>query len=120
MMRERMAARPGSRRGLLTGPEHATDPDPAKGSVAHTGTASAKPATSQAKALQRDLLGWYEKARRDLPWRRTRDPWAIWVSEIMLQQTRVETVIPYFERFLARFPTPQALAEAPEDDVLSM
>ena len=64
------------------------------------------------------LLRWYEKARRDLPWRRTRDPYAIWLSEVMLQQTRVETVIPYYERFLARWPTVAALAEAPVDDVL--
>ena len=71
------------------------------------------------RALQKDLLAWYEASRRDLPWRRTRDPWAIWVSEIMLQQTRVETVIPYFERFLAKFPTPLALAEAAEDQVLA-
>jgi A/G-specific adenine glycosylase len=69
--------------------------------------------------LQRDLLSWYAACRRDLPWRRTQDPWAIWVSEIMLQQTRVETVKPYFERFMARFPTPLALAEAPEDQVLA-
>lgn len=71
-------------------------------------------------ALHRDLLAWYARAHRDLPWRRTQDPWAIWVSEIMLQQTRVETVIPYFERFLAKFPTPLHLAEAPEDHVLAM
>lgn len=64
-------------------------------------------------------LGWYAACRRDLPWRRTRDPWAIWVSEIMLQQTRVDTVTPYFERFMARFPTPLALAETPEDEVLA-
>lgn len=70
--------------------------------------------------LQETLLGWYEACRRDLPWRRTRDPYAIWVSEIMLQQTRVETVIPYYERFLTRFPTAMALAEAPPDDVLAM
>lgn len=69
--------------------------------------------------LQSSLLAWYEACRRDLPWRRTRDPYAIWVSEIMLQQTRVETVIPYYERFLARFPTAMALAEAPPDDVLA-
>ena len=69
--------------------------------------------------LRQNLLGWYAACRRDLPWRRTKDPWAIWVSEIMLQQTRVETVIPYFERFLKRFPTPRALAEAPEDQVLA-
>ncbi len=62
---------------------------------------------------------WYIHHRRDLPWRRTRDPYAIWVSEIMLQQTRVEAVIPYYERFLARFPDVPALARASEVDVLS-
>ena len=74
---------------------------------------------AQVAYLQETLLGWYEECRRDLPWRRTRDPYAIWVSEIMLQQTRVETVIPYYERFLTRFPTALALAEAPPDDVLA-
>lgn len=66
------------------------------------------------------LLAWYDEHARDLPWRRTRDPYAIWVSEIMLQQTRVETVIPYFERFLARFPDVATLANATEDAVLSL
>ncbi|HEY5946784.1 MAG TPA: A/G-specific adenine glycosylase, partial [Kofleriaceae bacterium] len=61
----------------------------------------------------------YKRDRRDLPWRRTRDPYAIWVSEIMLQQTRVQTVIPYWERWMARFPTVTALAAAPLDDVLA-
>ena len=70
-------------------------------------------------SLQQELLRWYDRSARDLPWRRTRDPYAVWVSEIMLQQTRVETVIPYYERFLARFPTARALAEADEDAVLS-
>ncbi|WP_123043372.1 A/G-specific adenine glycosylase [Cohnella candidum] len=65
-----------------------------------------------------ELLAWYRRERRDLPWRRSRDPYHIWVSEIMLQQTRVDTVIPYFERFMARFPTVGSLAEAPEADVL--
>ncbi|HEX5659793.1 MAG TPA: A/G-specific adenine glycosylase [Polyangiales bacterium] len=65
------------------------------------------------------LLAWYDAHKRDLPWRRTRDPYAIWVSEIMLQQTRVETVIPYYTRFLERFPTAHALADAPLDDVLA-
>jgi A/G-specific adenine glycosylase len=74
---------------------------------------------SAVRTLQTKLLAWYATCRRDLPWRRTRDPWAIWVSEIMLQQTRVETVKPYFERFMARFPTPLALAETPEDGVLA-
>lgn len=69
-------------------------------------------------ALQSALLRWYRRHGRDLPWRRTRDPYAIWVSEIMLQQTQVATVIPYYRRFLKRFPTVQALAEASLDDVL--
>ncbi len=69
-------------------------------------------------ALRRALLRWYREQARDLPWRRTRDPYAIWVSETMLQQTRVETVIPYYERFLARFPTVEALADAESDDLM--
>ena len=71
------------------------------------------------RLLHEALLAWYAGARRDLPWRRTRDPYAIWLSEVMLQQTRVETVIPYYERFLARWPTVSALADAPVDDVLA-
>lgn len=66
------------------------------------------------------LLAWYDGVARDLPWRRTRDPWAIWVSEVMLQQTRVETVLRYYARFLERFPTATALADAPVDDVLTL
>src|ERR1700728_133175 len=66
-----------------------------------------------------DLLEWFATHQRDLPWRRTRDPYAIWISEIMLQQTRVAAVIPYYERFLARFPTFQALADAPEAELLA-
>ncbi len=68
--------------------------------------------------LRTELLAWFDRAQRDLPWRKTRDPYAIWVSEVMLQQTQVATVIPYWRRFLARFPTVEALAEAPLDDVL--
>ncbi|WP_374713642.1 A/G-specific adenine glycosylase [Symbiobacterium terraclitae] len=64
------------------------------------------------------LLEWYGRHGRDLPWRRTRDPYHIWVSEVMLQQTRVETVIPYYERWMAQFPTLEALAGAPEEQVL--
>ncbi len=64
------------------------------------------------------LLRWYRRHRRDLPWRRTQDPYRIWVSEIMLQQTRVETVLPYFERFLERFPSLEALARAEAEEVL--
>jgi A/G-specific adenine glycosylase len=67
--------------------------------------------------FQRALLQWYAAEGRDLPWRRTRDPYAILVSEIMLQQTQVKTVIPYYQRFLERFPTFEALAAAPLSEV---
>ncbi len=70
------------------------------------------------KRFRASLLQWFAEQRRDLPWRRTKDPYAIWVSEIMLQQTRVAAAIPYFEKFLARFPDFAALATAPEEDVL--
>ncbi len=66
------------------------------------------------------LVPWYRSRRRDLPWRRTRDPYAIWLSETMLQQTRVETVIPYYQRFLEQMPTVLSLAEATEDQVLTL
>ncbi len=71
-------------------------------------------------AVARSLLAWYDRGHRDLPWRRTSDPYRIWVSEIMLQQTRAQAVIPYYERFLARFPTPAALAAAEENEVLAL
>jgi A/G-specific adenine glycosylase len=70
--------------------------------------------------IRRRLIAWYRRARRDLPWRRSDDPYRIWLSEVMLQQTRVETVIPYYERFLERFPTLPALAAADEEDVLRL
>src|SRR3954465_3913298 len=70
--------------------------------------------------VKRLLLDWYRKGHRELPWRGTSDPYRIWVSEIMLQQTRCETVIPYYGRFLQRFPTVDALAAAPEDEVLTL
>jgi A/G-specific adenine glycosylase len=70
-------------------------------------------------AIARKLLDWYDASHRDLPWRRTRDPYCIWVSEIMLQQTRAQAVIPYYEKFLERFPTVTALAQAVEQDVLA-
>lgn len=69
--------------------------------------------------LRKKLLAWYQREARDLPWRKTRDPYAIWVSEIMLQQTQVDTVIPYYERWLKKFPNVTALARAPLEDVLS-
>ena len=71
-----------------------------------------------ADSIPRLLLSWYDKHKRTLPWRDIQDPYAVWVSEIMLQQTRVETVLSYFPRFLARFPTVEALAEAPEQELL--
>jgi A/G-specific adenine glycosylase len=85
---------------------------PARSSVAETTGANLAGARAS-------LLRWYAANRRDLPWRHTSDPYAIWVSEVMLQQTRVETVLRYYEPFLARFPTTHALAAASEDDVLA-
>ena len=69
-------------------------------------------------SFRQKLLAWYEENKRDLPWRRSKNPYHIWVSEIMLQQTRVDTVIPYYERFLDWFPTVEALANAPEQRLL--
>ncbi|HFI0056645.1 TPA: A/G-specific adenine glycosylase [Streptococcus suis] len=71
-------------------------------------------------AFRKALLDWYDENKRDLPWRRTSDPYAIWVSEIMLQQTRVDTVIPYYERFLHHLPTIRDLAVAPEEVILKL
>lgn len=68
--------------------------------------------------LRQQLLQWYQKEGRSLPWRETRDPYAIWVSEIMLQQTQVKTVLPYYEHWLTQFPTLEALATAPQEHVL--
>lgn len=70
--------------------------------------------------FRKTLLRWFDKFQRDLPWRRTKDPYRVWLSEIMLQQTRVAAAIPYYERFLKRFPDVKALAEAPEDEVLRL
>src|SRR5215831_2583532 len=63
-------------------------------------------------AVRRSLLRWYDRSHRDLPWRRTRDPYAIWISETMLQQTQVATAIPFYERFLAAFPSVEKLHQA--------
>ena len=68
--------------------------------------------------IRKTLGAWYDRHRRDLPWRRTRDPYAIWVSEVMLQQTQVKTVEPYFHRFMQVFPDVGALARADEQTVL--
>lgn len=69
-------------------------------------------------SFREKLLAWYDANKRALPWRRTQDPYKIWISEIMLQQTRVDTVIPYYERFLDWFPTIADLAQAPEERLL--
>ena len=70
--------------------------------------------------LRRAVLAWFSRHARDLPWRRTKDPYAVWVSEIMTQQTRIDQGLPYFERFMTAFPTVQALARAHEDHVLKL
>lgn len=75
---------------------------------------------AEAPALRRALLAWYGRTARDLPWRRTRDPYRIWLSEIMLQQTRVETVVPYYERFIAELPSLADLASSSEQQVLRL
>src|ERR1700738_4981171 len=70
--------------------------------------------------FRKQLLGWVRQFQRDLPWHRTRDPYRIWLSEIMLQQTRVAAAIPFYERFLERFPDIGTLAQAPQEAVLRM
>jgi A/G-specific adenine glycosylase len=82
--------------------------------------AKAGETTWDAPGLRRRLLGWYEVNRRDLPWRRSRDPYAIWVSEIMLQQTRVAVVVERYLAFMAKFPSLAALAAAEEQEVLAL
>ncbi|MFJ7953800.1 A/G-specific adenine glycosylase [Lysinibacillus sp. NPDC096418] len=68
--------------------------------------------------FRQTLVEWFEREKRDLPWRHTKDPYKIWVSEVMLQQTRVDTVIPYYNRFMESFPTLELLAEAPQEYLL--
>ncbi|MFZ3215520.1 MAG: A/G-specific adenine glycosylase [Candidatus Acidiferrales bacterium] len=72
------------------------------------------------KAFQSRMLAWFRVHQRDLPWRGSRDPYRVWVAEVMLQQTRIAAVMPYFQRFLARFPTVQSLAHAREAEVLQL
>ena len=74
----------------------------------------------ESSLIRKRLARWYERNKRALPWRNTSDPYAIWISEIMLQQTRVAAVIPYYERFLKQFPGTRALAEASESTLLTM
>lgn len=70
------------------------------------------------KQVRNALVSWFLKEKRDLPWRKTTDPYKIWVSEVMLQQTKVDTVIPYYERFIAKYPSLEALANADEGELL--
>jgi A/G-specific adenine glycosylase len=71
-------------------------------------------------SLKKSLLAWYRRSRRDLPWRRTSDPYLVWLSEVMLQQTTVKTATPYYEAFASRFPSVIDLAAAGEEEVLSL
>ena len=71
-------------------------------------------------ALTTDLLAWYDQHKRSLPWRDTVTPYRTWISEVMCQQTRVETVLPYFAKFMARFPKIEDLAAAESDEVMSI
>jgi A/G-specific adenine glycosylase len=73
-----------------------------------------------ARAFRQNLLRWFSRSRRDLPWRKDRTPYRVWISELMLQQTRVDQVVPYYHRFLKRFPTVQVLARSPRQDVLKL
>ena len=78
---------------------------------------------SRAREIRRRLLSWWDAGHRDLPWRfpqRGADPYRVWLAEVMLQQTQVRTVLPYYARFVARFPTLEALAAAREDEVLAL
>lgn len=77
-------------------------------------------APSTRAAIRKTLLAWYDADKRDTPWRRRRDAYSVWLSEIILQQTRVDQGTPYYERFIAAFPTVESLAEAPEDRVLKL
>lgn len=77
-------------------------------------------ATARAREFHKDLLDWFARHRRDLPWRHNRTAYRVWVSELMLQQTRVDQAIGYYERFMARFPDVQALAAAGRDEVMKL
>ncbi|MEM6692053.1 MAG: A/G-specific adenine glycosylase, partial [Planctomycetota bacterium] len=70
--------------------------------------------------MRDSLVHWFATEQRDLPWRRDPQPYRVWISEIMLQQTQVATVLPYFERFISRFPTPTDLAKAEEAEVMKL
>ncbi|MGB9203051.1 MAG: A/G-specific adenine glycosylase, partial [Terriglobales bacterium] len=90
-----------------------------EGARPHTSPGARPYASKDLADFRRALLGWYDQHRRELPWRKTRDPYRIWLSEIMLQQTRVAAVVDHYRIFLQRFPDIQALAAATEDAVLA-
>jgi len=100
-----VSARPGGKLPISTGPGDQS---------------GAIPGPAWRRQFRRRVLGWFARHARDLPWRRSQDPYSIWLSEVMLQQTQVETVIPYFGRFLKRFPSIGALAAATEEEVLRL
>ena len=91
----------------------------AAGSILRTRRAASTPSGEDRPVFRHTLLRWYEAHRRDLPWRKTRDPYRVWLSEIMLQQTRVAAVLEHYRIFLERFPGIKALAAASESDVLA-
>jgi A/G-specific adenine glycosylase len=94
---------------------------PSRRAVSHPSRQSGESTTpGRRRTLQARLQVWYTEHARDLPWRHTTDPYRIWVSEVMLQQTQVSTVVPYYARFLERFPTIESLAAATQDDVLKL
>jgi len=84
------------------------------------GSPTPLPSSGRKRRLRERLLAWYGEDHRDLPWRRTDDPYAIWLAEVLLQQTQVPTAVPYYERFLERFPTVEALARTPRQAVLKV
>lgn len=91
---------------------------PGKGTLA--GTSRTLPEGRRLRAISRRLLAWFSRSARRMDWRETGDPYRIWVSEIMLQQTRVEAVTPYYRRFVSAFPTVRALAESSPDEVMKL
>ena len=86
----------------------------------HDATCGAALQPALIERLHNSLLGWYAVSQRDLPWRSARDPYAVWISEVMAQQTRIASLLPYYRRFMSRFPTVQSLAGACADDLLKV
>jgi A/G-specific adenine glycosylase len=91
---------------------------PYPSTVGEKNTPVAMVGTTRREGVRETLLAWFRENARDLPWRRTRDPWRVLVSEVMLQQIQVKRAVPFYERFLESFPTVQALAETPLADAI--